>query len=101
MGDSVLTSIERMVVEGDFRANVSLGAKPRVVVPPQTVLEDAIKVAKLLNSDFIGVDFLLTDDGYIINEIEDVVGMRSVYKLTDIDPFKEYLIFILKCLDRS
>ena len=45
------------------------------------MVEAAVKVANLLKADFIGVDFLLTDSGFKIIEIEDPVGSRMVYKL--------------------
>ena len=45
------------------------------------MVDAAVKIASLLKADLIGVDFLLTEDGYKIIEIEDPVGSRMVYKL--------------------
>ena len=54
----------------------------------------AIKIAELLNADFIGVDFLLAEGGYKVIEIEDPVGSRMVYKTTDIDIISKYIDYI-------
>ena len=65
----------------DYRNNYSLGGEVEFYEPSKEMVEAAIKVASLLKADFIGVDFLLTDSGFKIIEIEDPVGSRMVYKL--------------------
>ena len=65
----------------DYRNNYSLGGEVELYNPSQEMVDSAVKIAKLLKADFIGVDFLLTKDGYKIIEIEDPVGSRMVYKL--------------------
>ena len=67
--------------EKDYRNNYSLGGEVELYNPSQEMVDSAVKIAKLLKADFIGVDFLLTKDGYKIIEIEDPVGSRMVYKL--------------------
>ena len=65
----------------DYRNNYSLGGEVELYEPNKEMVKAAIKVANLLKADFIGVDFLLTDSGFKIIEIEDPVGSRMVYKL--------------------
>ena len=65
----------------DYRNNYSLGGEVELYEPSKEMVDAAIKVASLLEADFIGVDFLLTDSGFKIIEIEDPVGSRMVYKL--------------------
>ena len=65
----------------DYRNNYSLGGEVELFEPSKEMVDAAIKVASLLKADFIGVDFLLTDSGFKIIEIEDPVGSRMVYKL--------------------
>ena len=67
--------------EKDYRNNYSLGGEVELYNPSQEMVDAAVKIAKLLKADFIGVDFLLTDSGFKIIEIEDPVGSRMVYKL--------------------
>lgn len=68
-----------------FRSNWSLGGKARIVQPPEQVRRAAKKICARLGSDWIGVDFLPHDGGYVLGEIEDPVGARMLYALTDID----------------
>lgn len=65
----------------DYRNNYSLGGEVELYEPSKEMVEAAKKVANLLKADFIGVDFLLTNSGFKIIEIEDPVGSRMVYKL--------------------
>ena len=65
----------------DYRNNYSLGGEVELYKPSKEMVDAAKKVANLLKADFIGVDFLLTNSGFKIIEIEDPVGSRMVYKL--------------------
>ena len=65
----------------DYRNNYSLGGEVELYEPSKEMVDAAVKVANLLKADFIGVDFLLTESGFKIIEIEDPVGSRMVYKL--------------------
>ena len=71
--------------QNDFRSNYSLGGEVSLFTPSDKIKEAAIKVSMLLEADYIGVDFLLVNDKYFINEIEDPVGARMVYQVSDID----------------
>lgn len=70
---------------GDFRSNYSLGGNVSSFEPSQDMKELAIKTATLLNSDYIGVDFIINDKVCLINEIEDPVGARMLYKTSNVD----------------
>ena len=83
LGGEVVAAAERRG-EG-FRSNWSLGGKARIVQPPEQVRRAAKKICARLGSDWIGVDFLPHDGGYVLGEIEDPVGARMLYALTDID----------------
>ena len=65
----------------DYRNNYSLGGEVELYEPSKEMVDAAVKIANLLKADFIGVDFLLTESGFKIIEIEDPVGSRMVYKL--------------------
>ena len=65
----------------DYRNNYSLGGEVELYEPSKDMVDTAVKIATLLEADFIGVDFLLTKEGYKIIELEDPVGSRMVYKL--------------------
>ncbi len=96
LNKKVMVSIKRKS-QVDYRNNYSLGGEVELFEPSQEMVESAIKVSTLLEADFIGVDFLLTKEGYKIIEIEDPVGSRMVYKLKpELDIIKQYLEHIKK-----
>jgi len=47
-----------------------------------------------LHFDFVGVDFIRDGGAWILNEIEDSVGCRMLYKTSKIDVAKEYLRYV-------
>ena len=93
LNKTVITSIKREN-NNDYRNNFSLGGNASLFIAPNEMKEAAIKVANLLNADYIGVDFLLSKDGFKIIEIEDPVGSRMVYQATDIDIISLYIGYI-------
>ena len=96
LNQKVVVSIKRKS-QVDYRNNYSLGGEVELFEPSQEMVESAIKVASLLKADFIGVDFLLTKDGYKIIELEDPVGSRMVYKLKpELDIIKQYIEHVKK-----
>ena len=89
LDNKVIAAVKRKNLN-DFRNNYSLGGEASLFDPSEEMKNDAIKVSKLLNAAFIGVDFLLTDDGFRIIEIEDPVGSRMLYQTSDIDIISLY-----------
>ena len=71
--------------ENDFRANYSLGGRADLCEPPEECLGMIEKMVSELHPTFVGVDFVFGDRPYL-NEVEDVVGTRMLYSLTDLDP---------------
>ena len=72
--------------ETDFRANFSLGGKAELCEPPEECIGIIQKIAGRLTPTFVGVDFTFGDDCVYLNEVEDVVGTRMLYSLTNLDP---------------
>ena len=83
LGGEVVAAAERH--GKDFRSNWSLGGKARIVQPPEQAETAAKAVCARLGCDWVGVDFLPDGNGWVLNEIEDPVGARMLYALTDID----------------
>ena len=97
LNQQVIASIKRKS-EQDFRNNYSLGGKVELFDAPKEMKAIALKISKLLDADYIGVDFLLTKDGYFVNEIEDPVGARMLYQTSDIDIVKLFIEDISKSI---
>lgn len=84
----------------DFRANYSLGGE----VFPYTLSEKQQRLVETIihqfDFGFVGIDFLFDRNGnFVFNEIEDIVGSRTLSLTTDINVVKLYLEHILSQLD--
>ena len=82
----------------DFRSNYSLGGKVSLYKPSKEMVDIAIKIAQLLEADYIGVDFLIKNGCFYLNEIEDPVGARMLYKVSDIDALDLFIKDIKRVL---
>lgn len=83
IGIEIVGAVKR-VSTNSFKANYSLGAAIEKYVLTAAQEKDVLRIARALNSDYIGIDFLLLEDGqHLFNEIEDPVGARSFYKTHD------------------
>ena len=71
--------------KNDFRSNFSLGGDVVNYNPEKEIVDIATNVAELLNADYIGVDFIKVDNKWCVNEIEDPVGARMLYKTSNVD----------------
>ena len=69
----------------DFRSNFSLGGEVESYKPSKEMIKIALEIVKLLKADYIGVDFIIHDKGFVVNEIEDPVGARMLLKASGID----------------
>ena len=84
--------------DDDFRSNYCLGgsATRYELSAPETALVH--KVIDLFDFGFVGIDFMFSHGQMILNEIEDVVGARMLYHLTDLDVVDLYVDHILKTI---
>lgn len=96
IGGEIICSVLRES-NRDFRSNFCLGGKatPYTLNDKETALVK--KIISLVDSDYIGIDFLFNNGGLVFNEIEDTVGARMVYEKTDIDIIKLYCEYIKSC----
>ena len=100
-GDVRLYLLDKKVVAGvlrhndkDFRSNYSLGGEVSTFVPPVEMQNIAENISQITDADFIGVDFLVTNGCYLVNEIEDPVGSRMLYKTSKIDIVSLFVLYI-------
>ena len=96
VGGIILTAMERIAVdtEKDFRSNYSLNGNAKEHVLTDEELKLAAKVADHIKADFVGIDLIYNNGKPVVNEIEDAVGTRMLYSLTDIDPVREFVAHI-------
>lgn len=78
-----------------FKANYTLGGSASLYelsASEKTLVE---RVIACFDFGMVGIDFIFAEDGsLLLNEIEDVVGSRTLSALSDLNIVKEYLLFI-------
>ena len=96
VGGTILTAMERIAVdtEKDFRSNYSLNGNAKEHALTDEELKLAAKVADHIKADFVGIDLIYNNGRPVVNEIEDAVGTRMLYSLTDINPVREFVAHI-------
>lgn len=100
IGNEVIGAVKRSSTDG-FKANHSLGGSAEKYVLSAAQEQDVLKIVRALNSDYIGVDFLLLPDGrHVFNEIEDPVGARSFYETHD-ENIAELLVMHLRKIEKE
>ena len=100
LGGKIIASIMRSS-DSDFRANFKLGGKAELIEPSDEIVSMVRKITPELMADFVGIDFVFDHGRPYLNEIEDVVGTRMLYELTDMDPAKMYIDYISRCIMRN
>ena len=93
LGRKVLASMLR-TSKNDFRSNFSLGGTAAIATPTRGQKSIVEKLYDVLAFDFVGIDFIRHKGEWILNEIEDAVGTRMLYKHTEIDAAREYALRI-------
>lgn len=87
-----------------FKANVSLGGTSSLYQLCSSEKELVNKIVSRFNGElgFVGIDFLFDEDGkFVFNEIEDVVGSRTLSANSTINVVKLYLQHIRTCITKA
>ena len=99
LGGKVIASMKRDVVEGDFRSNVSQGAKVKEYPLTELEVEQCLLAAKAIDGSWTAVDFIAskkpkTEPPYIL-EVNHSPGTEGIEKATGNNIVKEVVDFIL------
>ena len=94
LGEEVLGAVKR-TGSSSFKSNYTLGGSVEKYILSAWQEDEVRKIAKTLKSDYIGIDFLLLPDGgWMLNEIEDPVGARSLYATQDFSVAQKLMEFV-------
>lgn len=93
LGGEIVTAILRES-KTDFRSNFCLGGSAAPYALSADEKQLVKKITALVQSDYIGIDFIFNSGRLVFNEIEDTVGARMVYDQTDIDILSLYCDYI-------
>lgn len=93
LGRRMIASVLRSS-DTDFRANFKLGGRAELIEPPKEAVDIVRRILPELMPDLVGIDFVFGREGVYLNEMEDVVGTRMLYELTDLDPALMYMEYV-------
>lgn len=93
IGGRFFTAIKRASLT-DFRSNYCLGGSAEPFVPDEKLMQIIEKILSNLKTDYVGIDFVFDDGEPYFNEMEDAVGARTVYNLTDLDPADAFIKYV-------
>ena len=96
IGKEIIAAILRKS-DHDFGANFTLGGTAELYEFSEEEQSLVKKILEHFDFGFVGIDFLISEDGNLLfNEIEDVVGSRTLSSTTDINVLEKYVKFIKK-----
>lgn len=94
IGKTIVGAVKRKNND-DFRANIKQGASAEVYTlrsQDQQMIEEIITA---YDFGLVGIDFLVDhEENLLFNEIEDVVGSRTLSMTTDINLLEKYITYI-------
>lgn len=94
IGGNVIGAVLRQS-KTSFKANYTLGGTVAPYELKQSELELVRKISSAIGGDFIGIDFLVNmKNDLVFNEIEDVVGCRSLYATSNVNAAELYMKYI-------
>ncbi len=96
IGDQVVASMERIAQEGEFRANIHLGATARAVEITDEERDLAIKAAKIIGLEVAGVDMVRSSQGPKILEINSSPGLEGIEGATGINVAEKMIEYLEK-----
>ncbi|MFD1927281.1 RimK family alpha-L-glutamate ligase [Sporosarcina siberiensis] len=98
VGGDIVGAVKR-TGNGSFKSNYTLGGSVERYELRNWQIKEVQTLVKAIKSDYVGIDFLLLSDGrWLLNEIEDPVGARSLYKTHDFSIATKLMHYIKKQL---
>ena len=99
VGDKVVGSMEREAPDGEFRANLHLGAEAKKIELSEKEKKMAVDATKTLGLSVAGVDMIRSNEGLLVIEVNSSPGLEGIEKTTDEDIASEVIKYIEKTLD--
>ncbi len=100
IGGHVIGGMYRVAKAGEWKSNISAGAKPCKLVLNPELEELAVKTAGIMGLDYTGIDILESSEGYKVLEANAAPSWHGLNEVLKIDIAKliiDYLISKIKC----
>ena len=100
IGNKIIKALLR-TSENSFKSNYSLGGHVEEYTLNDQEQDMVNAILKKMSLDYAGVDFIFHNDRAVFNEIEDAVGARMLYQVSDIDIVQKYVDYIMEELEKD
>jgi gamma-F420-2:alpha-L-glutamate ligase len=98
IGGRVVSAMERIANEGNFKANFSIGGNVLKYEVSPLVEQISSEISRILNLDVAGIDLLFDKEGFKICEVNSSPGFRGMEQCCDVDVADLIFQFIKKKL---
>lgn len=93
--DGRVVAMKRIAAAGEWRTNISQGARPEAFAPPPAWIDLAIRATRAMGALVAGVDLLQTPDGRVsVLEVNGVPAWRGLQEVTPLDLAAEIAVLI-------
>ena len=100
IGNEVVGAVKR-TGNGSFKSNYTLGGSVEKYILSSWQEKNVQIISQAIKSDYVGIDFILLPDGrWLLNEIEDPVGARSVSMTHEFSVARELMKYIKETFSR-
>ena len=100
IGDEVVSAMYRKAV-GDWKTNISQGAKPIPIEKIPDELQDiAVRAAKALGCEVAGVDIIERDGQYYVLEVNSQPGWKGLQQVTKVNIAEKIVEYVIKSIKR-
>lgn len=96
VGNKVLGAMKRHLIKGDFRSNVSLGAKTEKLQLDRALEKTALKAVRSIGFEVAGVDLILFENKYYVIEVNEGPQWQGFKKTMGINPASHIVKYSIK-----
>ncbi len=96
VGEKVLGGMKRLVIEGDFRSNASLGADAQKFELTDEMCEIAKKATEVMDYEIAGVDLAFHEGRWYVIEVNLTPQWQKFKEVTGINPAKYIIDYAVK-----
>jgi RimK family alpha-L-glutamate ligase len=95
IGNEIMAAVLRTSTSS-FKSNYSLGGTVEIYHLNEREKNLVRAITDKLNLDYAGIDFTFHNGQAVFNEIEDAVGARMLYQVSDMDIVQMFVEYIIK-----
>lgn len=101
VGGEIVSSMERVPAEGEWRANIAQGGSADEVNLSEEIRDKILEVTNGFNLDYAGVDLIDGEDGWMFLEVNPTAGFKGLYNATGTSPAPHICALALEKIDEK